>query len=102
VTVLVFWAAIASSLQVPSTTADIESPGLNLMLQRLEEAQHQDPAQSRPYEVIREYKVFRGNEQQPTSDVMARRSISCLLPRRPTRLPEHRGTHREKKWFARF
>jgi hypothetical protein len=69
--VLVFLATLASSSKVPSSPADIESLNLNLILQRLEEAQHQDPAQSRPYEVIREYKVFRGDEKQPTSEVMA-------------------------------
>jgi hypothetical protein len=69
--VLVFLATLASSSKPPSSTADIESLDLNLILQRLEEAQHQDPAQSRPYEVIREYKVFRGDEKQPTSEVMA-------------------------------
>ena len=69
--VLIFVATLASSSKVPSSPADIESLNLNLILQRLEEAQHQDPAQSRPYEVIREYKVFRGDEKQPTSEVMA-------------------------------
>src|ERR1700730_5235763 len=29
------------------------------------------PAQSRPYELTREYKVFRGYDKQPTSEVMA-------------------------------
>ena len=37
----------------------------------MEDIQHQDPAQSRPYEVTREYKVFRGYDKQPTSEVMA-------------------------------
>jgi len=37
----------------------------------LEDVQHQDPAESRPYEVTREYKVFRGYDKQPTSEVMA-------------------------------
>ena len=69
--VLVFLATLASSSTVPPSTADIKSLDLNLILQRLEEAQHQDPAQSRPYEVIREYKVFRGDEKQPTCEVMA-------------------------------
>src|SRR4030095_11618139 len=69
--VLVFLATLASSSKPASYTADIESLDLNLISQRLEEAQHKDPAQSRPYEVIREYKVFRGNEKQPTSEVMA-------------------------------
>jgi hypothetical protein len=69
--VLIFLATLASSSQLPTSTAEIESPDLNLILQRLEDAQHQNPAQSRPYEVMREYKVFRGNDRQPTSEVMA-------------------------------
>jgi hypothetical protein len=68
---LVFLATLASSSQVPSSTAEIKSPDLNLILQRLEDVQHQDPAQSRPYEVTREYKVFGGYDKQPTSEVMA-------------------------------
>jgi hypothetical protein len=62
---------LASSSQVTSPTAEIKSPDLNLILQRLEDIQHQDPAQSRPYEVTREYKVFHGNDKQPTSEVSA-------------------------------
>jgi hypothetical protein len=58
--VLVFLAAVASSAQMASSTAELKSPDLNLILQRLQDVQHQDPAQSRPYEVTREYKVFRG------------------------------------------
>ena len=69
--VLVFLATLASSSQAPSSTAEIKSPDLNLVLQRLEEVQHQDPARSRPYDVRREYKVFRGYDRQPTSEVMA-------------------------------
>ena len=64
-------ATLASSSQVTSSTAEIQSPDLNLILQRLEDIQHQDPAQSRPYEVIREYKVLRGYNTRPTSEVMA-------------------------------
>jgi hypothetical protein len=56
---------------MPSSTAEIKSPDLNLVLQHLEDVQHQDPAQSRPYEVTREYKVFRGDNTQTTSEVMA-------------------------------
>ena len=69
--VLVFLVTVASSSQVPSSTAESKSPDLNLILQRLEDVQHQDPAQSRPYEVTREYKVFRGDDKQPASEVMA-------------------------------
>lgn len=66
------WAALAPFSQVPASTADnTKSIDLNLILRRLEEAQHQDPGQSQPYEVTREYKVFRGDEKQPTSEVMA-------------------------------
>jgi hypothetical protein len=69
--VLVFLTTFASSSQAPSVTGEIKSPDLNLILQRLEEVQHQDPARSRPYEVRREYKVFRGYDKRPTSEVMA-------------------------------
>ena len=68
---LVFLATLASSSQAPSSTAEIESPDLNLILQRLEDIQHQDPALSRPYEVTREYKVFHGYDKRPTSEVTA-------------------------------
>ena len=37
----------------------------------IEDAQHQNPAQSQPYEVTREYKVFRGYDRRPTSEVTA-------------------------------
>ena len=69
--VLVLLATLASSSQAPSATAEVKSPDLNLILQRLEEVQQQDPARSRPYDVTREYKVFRGYDKQPTSEVMA-------------------------------
>ncbi len=68
---LVCLATVVSSSLVPSATAETKSPDLNLILQRLEDVQHQDPAESRPYEVTREYKVFRGDDKQPTSEVMA-------------------------------
>jgi hypothetical protein len=65
-------AALASSSQVvTSSTGEIKSPDLNLILQRLEETQHHNPAQSRPHEVTREYKIFRGYDKQPTSEVIA-------------------------------
>jgi len=73
--VLVFLATIASASQAPSSSStaapELKPPDLTLILQRLEDIQHQDPAESRPYEVTREYKVFRGYDKQPTSEVMA-------------------------------
>jgi hypothetical protein len=60
--VLVVPTTLASSSQVPSSTAATKSPDLNLILQRLEDVQHQDPAQSRPYEVTR-FQCARALEQ---------------------------------------
>ena len=65
----VLLATLASSSQVTSSTAEI--PDLNLILQRMEDILHRDPAQSRQYEVTREYKVFRGYDKQSTSEVIA-------------------------------
>jgi hypothetical protein len=62
---------LASSAQVTSPIDEIKSPDLNLILQRLEDIQHHDPAQARPYEVTREYKVLRGYNTQPTSEITA-------------------------------
>ena len=67
----VLLATLASWSQVTSSTAEIQSPDLNLILQRLEDIQHQDPAQALPYEVIREYKVLRGYNTRPSSEVTA-------------------------------
>jgi hypothetical protein len=81
---------------VPSSTAEIKSPDLNLILQRLEDVQHQDPAQSQPYEVTREYKVFRGNDRQPTSEVMAQ--INFVPPGKKTyKITQARGNSRGEK-----
>jgi hypothetical protein len=66
-----FLATLASWSQVTPSTTEIKSPDLDLILQRLEDAQHQDPTQSRPYELTREYKVFHSDDKQPTSEVIA-------------------------------
>ena len=93
---LVFLATLASWSQVPSSTAEIKSPDLNLLLQRLEDVQHQDPAQSRPYEVTREYKVFRGDDRQPTSEVTAQ--INFVPPDIKTyKITQVRGNSRGEK-----
>jgi hypothetical protein len=94
--IFVFLATLASSSQLPSSPAEIESPDLNLILQRLEEVQHQDPAQSRPYEVTREYKVFRGYDKQPTSEVVAQ--INFVPPDLKTyKITRARGNSRGDK-----
>jgi hypothetical protein len=67
---LVLLAMLASLSQATSSTAETKPPDLGLILQRLEEKQQQDPAQSRPYKVMREYQMFHGYDKQPTSEVM--------------------------------
>jgi len=94
--VLIFLATVASPAQVTSSTAEIESPDLNLIVQRLEDVQHQDPAQSRPYQVTREYKVFRGDDNQPTSEVMAQ--INFIPPDSKTyKITQAQGNSRGEK-----
>jgi hypothetical protein len=93
---LVFFAMVASSSQAPSSTAEIKPPELDLILQRLEDIQQQDPAQSRAYEVTREYKVFRGSDKQPTSEVMAQ--INFIPPDVKTyKITQARGNSRGEK-----
>ena len=94
--VLVLLITLASSSQPPLSIAEIKSPDLNRILQRLEEVQHQDPAQSRPYEVRREYKVFRGYDKQPTSEVIAQ--INFVPPDMKTyKTFRRKATQGEKK-----
>jgi hypothetical protein len=94
--VVVFLATLGSWSQVPSPTPEVESADLNLILQRLEDAQHGDPAQSQPYEVTREYKVFHGDDKQPTSEVMAQ--INFVPPDMKTyKITQSRGNARGEK-----
>lgn len=67
---VVAW-AIPLASQIASSTSESPPPDLDLILQRIEDVQHQNPAQSRPYRVTREYKVFRSPDRQPTSEVIA-------------------------------
>ena len=68
--VLVLVATIGSA-QVPLSTTVAKSPNLNLILQRMEDVEHGDAAQSRTYDVTREYKMFHGAETRPASEVTA-------------------------------
>jgi hypothetical protein len=49
----------------------VAPPNLSSILDSLERIEEQNPAQSRPYEVTREYKVFHADEPEPISDVTA-------------------------------
>jgi hypothetical protein len=94
--VFVFLVARASSTQMPSSPAEIKSPDLNLIVRCLEDAQHQDPAHSRAYEVTREYEVFRGDDKQPTSEVEAQ--IDFVPPDMKTyKITQSRGNSRGEK-----
>ena len=68
---IVFLATLAPWSHVSPSSAEVQSPDLNLILPRLEDIQHRDSAQSRSYEVTWEYKVFRGDDKQASSDVTA-------------------------------
>lgn len=52
------------------------SPHLNLIVESLERTEAQNPALSRSYQVTREYKIFRGNDSEPASDVIAQISFT--------------------------
>jgi len=93
---LVFFATLASLAQMPLSTATIQRPDLNLVLQRMQDVQHQDPAQLRAYEVTREYKVFRGEDKQPTSEIRAQ--IDFAPPDIKTyKITQSRGNSRGEK-----
>jgi hypothetical protein len=93
---LIFLATLTSSSQVTASTTEIKSPDLTLILQRLEDIQHQDPAQSRPYELTREYKVFHGSDKKPTSEVTAQ--INFVPPDMKTyKITQARGNSRGAK-----
>jgi hypothetical protein len=61
--------AIPYSLRAQEEKA--ATPSLSSILDSLEQTEQQNLAQSRPYEVTREYKVFHADEPEPISDVTA-------------------------------
>jgi hypothetical protein len=69
--IILFTTASVSQSPLPIAPIEIQPPDLNLLLQHMEQVAHQDPAESRPYQLTREYKVFHGDDKQPTSEVMA-------------------------------
>ena len=94
--ILVLLASVAVSAQENSSAAEITSPDLALIVQRLEDVQHQNTAQSQPYKVVREYKVFHGDEKRPSSEVMAQ--ISFVPPdTRTYRITQAGGKSRGEK-----
>ena len=51
--------------------AEPQPPSLDSIVDSLERTEEQNPALSRPYEVMREYKVFRDDDPMPDSDITA-------------------------------
>ena len=60
----------------PTAAPETTSPDVNVILQSLEHVEQHNPARSRPYEVMRQYKAFRGDDKQPTSEITAQMSFT--------------------------
>ena len=77
---LVFLSLVATAWGIPyslhAQEEKVAPPNLSSILDSLERTEEQNPAQSRPYEVTREYKVFHADEPEPISDVTAQISFS--------------------------
>jgi hypothetical protein len=74
----VLWMAATAVLWSQSQVPVIETtaPDLDAILQSIERTQQENPAQSRPYEVTRDYKVFRADDKQPISEVTTQISFN--------------------------
>lgn len=76
--------------------AEANPPSLDLILDSLERTEEQNPALSQPYEVSREYKVFREDDPMPVSDIMVQ--ISFTPPQTKTfQITKAEGSPRGKK-----
>jgi len=77
---IILLSLIATTLVFPyslrAQEAETRSPNLNLILDSLERTEQQNLALSQPYEVTREYKVFREDEPMPVSDITAEISFT--------------------------
>lgn len=83
ITLLLLVRAASFSQSLP---AEVESknapPDLNLILQSMDRMKQQSRASAIPYEVTRQYKVFHGDNKQPTSEITAQ--INFTPPGRKT------------------
>jgi hypothetical protein len=70
--VVMLWGS--SSLDAQESTGS--PPNLDLIVNSLESTEEQNPALSQPYDVIRQYKVFRGDDPNPYSEATAQISFS--------------------------
>jgi len=91
---------IATTLAFPHSShaqeAEPHPPSLDLILDSLERTAEQNPALSKPYEVMREYKVFREDDPMPVSALMAQ--INFTPPDTKTfQITKAEGSPRGKK-----
>ena len=91
---------LATALAFPGSLhaqeAEASSPNLNLILDFLERTEQQNPAHSQPYEVTREYKVFREDDPTPVSVLTAQ--ISFTPPETKTfQITKAEGSPRVKR-----
>jgi hypothetical protein len=97
---LVLLSLVATAWVIPyslhAQEEKVAPPNLNSILDSLERIEEQNPAQSRPYEVTREYKVFHADDPKPISDVMTQ--VSFTPPDIKTfKITDAQGSPRGKK-----
>ena len=96
VLVSVVVATMVSPYPLRAQEAEANPPSLDLILDSLERTAEQNPALSRPYEVRREYRVFREDDPVPVSDIVAQ--ISFTPPETKTfQITNAEGSPRGKK-----
>jgi hypothetical protein len=96
--VLLVLVATAWVFSYPLNAQELKAslPNLDLIVDSLERTEEQNPARSRPYEVTRQYKVFRGDDRKPSSEVTAQ--IGFTPPDIKTfKITEEQGSPRGKK-----
>jgi outer membrane lipoprotein-sorting protein len=73
------WIPIAAQQAPPSELANEATvPDSNTIVQAMEEAQRNNPGNSRAYTVTRQYKLFHNNDRQPVSETRA--EVSFVPP----------------------
>jgi len=95
-TVLFLSAATPCWSQSKAPVIETIAPNLNVILQSIEHAQQQNRAQFRPYQVTRQYKVFRADDKRPISEVTAQ--INFTPPGKKTyKITQASGNSRGEK-----
>ena len=88
--------ALLVACSLHAQEAEASPPSLDLILGSLERTAAQNPALSQPYQVTREYKVFREDDPVPVSHIMAQ--ISFTPPETKTfEITKTEGSPRGKK-----